>query len=76
MPNFVIEKTHFIYGSNRYLMGRYLYLFYMYCKPIQLLILPTELCGTPGYLAPEVLSVSMYEDAPGYGLAVDMWVYE
>ncbi|PVD31729.1 hypothetical protein C0Q70_07147 [Pomacea canaliculata] len=33
----------------------------------------TELCGTPGYLAPEVLSVSMYEDAPGYGLAVDMW---
>lgn len=33
----------------------------------------TELCGTPGYLAPEVLSVSMYENVPGYGLEVDMW---
>ncbi|KAK3083374.1 hypothetical protein FSP39_021016 [Pinctada imbricata] len=33
----------------------------------------TELCGTPGYLAPEVLAVSMYEDAPGYGKAVDVW---
>lgn len=33
----------------------------------------SELCGTPGYLAPEVLAVSMYENVPGYGLAVDMW---
>ncbi|CAD5126048.1 DgyrCDS14221 [Dimorphilus gyrociliatus] len=33
----------------------------------------TELCGTPGYLAPEVLKVSMYEDEPGYGTAVDLW---
>lgn len=33
----------------------------------------TELCGTPGYLAPEVLSVSMYENVPGYRLEVDMW---
>nr|KAG5687057.1 hypothetical protein BaRGS_002430 [Batillaria attramentaria] len=32
----------------------------------------TELCGTPGYLAPEVLSVSMYENVAGYGLEVDM----
>ncbi|ELT91652.1 hypothetical protein CAPTEDRAFT_148295 [Capitella teleta] len=32
-----------------------------------------DLCGTPGYLAPEVLKVSMYEDAPGYGRPVDMW---
>lgn len=31
-----------------------------------------DLCGTPGYLAPEVLKVSMYDDAPGYGKAVDM----
>lgn len=31
-----------------------------------------DLCGTPGYLAPEVLKVSMYEDAPGYGRPVDM----
>jgi len=32
-----------------------------------------ELCGTPGYLAPEALKVSMYDDAPGYGRPVDMW---
>ncbi|XP_074641513.1 phosphorylase b kinase gamma catalytic chain, skeletal muscle/heart isoform-like [Tubulanus polymorphus] len=32
-----------------------------------------ELCGTPGYLAPEVLAVSMYDNAPGYGQEVDMW---
>ena len=36
-------------------------------------VLLAELCGTPGYLAPEVLSVSMYEDAPGYRHEVDMW---
>lgn len=33
----------------------------------------TELCGTPGYLAPEVLAVSMYEDVSGYRHEVDMW---
>ncbi|OUC47744.1 putative kinase domain protein [Trichinella nativa] len=33
----------------------------------------TELCGTPGYLAPEVLKVSMYDSAKGYGLEVDLW---
>ncbi|ESO97942.1 hypothetical protein LOTGIDRAFT_209139 [Lottia gigantea] len=32
-----------------------------------------SLCGTPGYLAPEVLAVSMYDNAPGYGKEVDMW---
>jgi len=32
-----------------------------------------ELCGTPGYLAPEALKVSMYDDADGYGRPVDMW---
>ena len=31
-----------------------------------------ELCGTPGYLAPETLKASMFEDAPGYGKEVDM----
>lgn len=33
----------------------------------------TDLCGTPGYLAPEVLKVSLYDDVPGYGRPVDMW---
>lgn len=32
-----------------------------------------ELCGTPGYLSPEVLQCSMFPDAPGYGKEVDMW---
>lgn len=33
----------------------------------------TDLCGTPGYLAPETLACSMYENQPGYGIEVDMW---
>ena len=32
----------------------------------------SELCGTPGYLSPEVLQCSMFADAPGYGKEVDM----
>lgn len=32
-----------------------------------------DLCGTPGYLAPELLRASMYENAPGYGKEVDLW---
>ncbi|XP_060806723.1 phosphorylase b kinase gamma catalytic chain, skeletal muscle/heart isoform isoform X1 [Amyelois transitella] len=32
-----------------------------------------ELCGTPGYLAPETLKANMFEDAQGYGLEVDIW---
>ncbi|XP_022186360.1 phosphorylase b kinase gamma catalytic chain, skeletal muscle/heart isoform isoform X2 [Nilaparvata lugens] len=32
-----------------------------------------ELCGTPGYLAPEVLKASMYDNTPGYSREVDMW---
>ncbi|EFA05218.1 phosphorylase b kinase gamma catalytic chain, skeletal muscle/heart isoform isoform X1 [Tribolium castaneum] len=32
-----------------------------------------ELCGTPGYLAPETLKCSMFEDAPGYSYEVDVW---
>ena len=32
----------------------------------------SELCGTPGYLAPEVLAHSMYENVAGYGKEVDM----
>ncbi|XP_046964014.1 phosphorylase b kinase gamma catalytic chain, liver/testis isoform isoform X2 [Vanessa cardui] len=32
-----------------------------------------ELCGTPGYLAPETLKANMFEDAPGYGKEVDTW---
>jgi len=36
-------------------------------------VFSVELCGTPGYLAPEALKVSMYDDADGYGRPVDMW---
>lgn len=32
----------------------------------------SELCGTPGYLAPELLRASMYENAEGYGKEIDM----
>lgn len=32
-----------------------------------------ELCGTPGYLAPETLKATMFDDAPGYGKEVDIW---
>ncbi|XP_035691989.1 phosphorylase b kinase gamma catalytic chain, skeletal muscle/heart isoform-like isoform X1 [Branchiostoma floridae] len=32
-----------------------------------------ELCGTPGYLAPEVLKCSMIDGFAGYGKEVDMW---
>ncbi|KAM9583461.1 phosphorylase b kinase gamma catalytic chain, liver/testis isoform 3-T4 [Trichechus inunguis] len=32
-----------------------------------------ELCGTPGYLAPEILRCSMDETHPGYGKEVDLW---
>uniref|UniRef100_A0A915L8J8 phosphorylase kinase n=1 Tax=Romanomermis culicivorax TaxID=13658 RepID=A0A915L8J8_ROMCU len=32
-----------------------------------------ELVGTPGYLAPEVLKVNMYETADGYSKEVDLW---
>ena len=32
-----------------------------------------ELCGTPGYLAPELLRASMYEKVDGYGKEVDIW---
>uniref|UniRef100_K7FAD1 Phosphorylase kinase catalytic subunit gamma 2 n=1 Tax=Pelodiscus sinensis TaxID=13735 RepID=K7FAD1_PELSI len=32
-----------------------------------------RLCGTPGYLAPEILKCSMDETHPGYGQEVDLW---
>ncbi|XP_011263206.1 phosphorylase b kinase gamma catalytic chain, skeletal muscle/heart isoform isoform X2 [Camponotus floridanus] len=32
-----------------------------------------DLCGTPGYLAPEVLKCNMFENADGYGFEVDIW---
>ncbi|XP_006033347.1 phosphorylase b kinase gamma catalytic chain, skeletal muscle/heart isoform [Alligator sinensis] len=32
-----------------------------------------EICGTPGYLAPEILECSMDEEHLGYGKEVDMW---
>ncbi|XP_006859789.1 PREDICTED: phosphorylase b kinase gamma catalytic chain, skeletal muscle/heart isoform isoform X3 [Chrysochloris asiatica] len=32
-----------------------------------------EVCGTPIYLAPEIIACSMNDDHPGYGKEVDMW---
>jgi len=32
-----------------------------------------EVCGTPGYLAPEIIECSMDAGHAGYGTAVDMW---
>lgn len=32
-----------------------------------------DLCGTPGYLAPEILKCSMDETHTGYGKEVDLW---
>ena len=31
-----------------------------------------ELMGTPGYLAPEMLKVSVEDDAAGYGKEIDL----
>merc|ERR1712226_662197 len=42
------------------------------CQPDEMLY---EVCGTPGYLAPELLRAGMLErdEHPGYSFSVDMW---
>ncbi|CAL2035081.1 hypothetical protein CAEBREN_20876 [Caenorhabditis brenneri] len=32
-----------------------------------------DLCGTPGYLAPETIRCQMYDNAEGYSMEVDEW---
>lgn len=44
--------------------------FAIHIEPGELL---NELCGTPGYLAPELLKSSMYESSTGYDKQVDIW---
>ena len=61
-PNLV---THGL-GCMSVVIPRFLCLF--------LSLILSELCGTPGYLAPEVLAHSMYENVAGYGKEVDMYV--
>ncbi|CAH2308282.1 phosphorylase b kinase gamma catalytic chain, liver testis isoform [Pelobates cultripes] len=45
--------------------------FLLFCDFLFLCI--SELCGTPGYLAPEILKCSMDETHSGYGREVDLW---
>lgn len=33
-----------------------------------------DLCGTPGYLAPEMIRCNMFELADGYNQNIDMYV--
>ena len=33
-----------------------------------------EVCGTPGYMAPELFATAMYEGREGYSTEVDVWV--
>ncbi|KFV81801.1 Phosphorylase b kinase gamma catalytic chain, skeletal muscle/heart isoform, partial [Struthio camelus australis] len=40
---------------------------------LTLVAFPAEICGTPGYLAPEILQCSMDDEHQGYGKEVDMW---
>lgn len=40
------------------------------------LLLKLDLCGTPGYLAPETLKCNMWEKAPGYSKEVDVYVWD
>ena len=35
----------------------------------------TDVSGTPNYMAPEVLQCAMYENMPGTGKPVDLWVF-
>lgn len=44
-----------------------------FAKPLQPDEVLYELCGTPGYLAPELLRAALCEASEGYGMAVDMW---
>ena len=38
------------------------------------MISTTELCGTPGYMSPEMLKCSMsLDDVKGYGKEIDLW---
>ncbi|XP_046385033.1 phosphorylase b kinase gamma catalytic chain, skeletal muscle/heart isoform isoform X2 [Ischnura elegans] len=39
-------------------------------KPVEKLF---EICGTPGYFAPELLYAAMYDNSEGYDQAVDLW---
>lgn len=45
---------------NQFFLSKILYIYIL------------DLCGTPNYLAPEVLRVNMFDDAEGYGFSCDL----
>ncbi|XP_023007994.3 phosphorylase b kinase gamma catalytic chain, skeletal muscle/heart isoform isoform X1 [Maylandia zebra] len=46
---------------------------FSHCLCRALLQNPKKVCGTPGYLAPEIIECSMDAGHSGYGTAVDIW---
>lgn len=72
--NLNVKITDFGFAKQlmhgEYLFGEYvLYKVTHYEAKCLILI---DLCGTPGYLAPETLKCNMLDDAPGYAQEVDM----